>query len=86
MSEADGKPGRAKAERSVAERRGCDSRSFHDDCRAGAGIQITLLHSVPICMPLCHLQAGGGGGGERGAGGRERELMEEERWALDWRL
>ncbi len=39
------------------ERRGYDSGVFHDGCRAEMGFQITLLHSVPIYMPLCHLQA-----------------------------
>lgn len=64
MSEGDGKRKRVKAERSVVERRGYDSRVFHDGCRAEMGFQITLLHSVPIYMPLCHLQAAQGWGGD----------------------
>lgn len=58
------------------ERRGYDSRVFHDVCRAEMGIQLTLLHSVPIYMPLCHLQAAQGGG-EEGERGEEVEVEEE---------
>lgn len=53
-----------KTKRSVVERRGYDSGVFHDGCRAEVGFLITLLHSVPIDMPLCHLQVAQRGGGE----------------------
>lgn len=56
MSRAHGKQ-RVKAERSVVERRGYDSGVIHNGCRAEMTIQITLPNSVPIYMPLCHLQA-----------------------------
>lgn len=68
------------------EQRGYDSRVFHGGCRAEMGFPITLLHSVPIYMPLCHLQAAHRGeeesrGEERRApamGGGEK-MIEEER-------
>lgn len=69
---------RVKAERSVVERRGYDSGVFHGGCRAEMGFQITLMHSVPIYMPLCHLQAAQRGGGEdlREQQGRREELLQ----------
>lgn len=65
------------------ERRGYDSGVFHDGCRAEMGFQITLPHSVPIYMPLCHLQAAQRGGGEEsrgeeGATGEERRATAME--------
>lgn len=69
-----------KAERSAVERREHDSRVFHDGCRVEMGIQITLLHSVPIYMPLCHLQAAQRGGeeGEEGAAEEDRRATAME--------
>ena len=70
-----------KAERSVVERRGYDSGDFYDGCRPEMGIQITLLHPVPIYMPLCHLQAAQGGGEEEerraGEGSKQQGRREE---------
>lgn len=64
------------------ERRRYDSGDFHDGCRAETGIQITLLHSVPIYMPLCHLQAAQRGGGGRGAAAAVQGM---ERWREKWK-